>query len=141
MKAGLPDDEIKKLLKLATSAEIKEKLKRSTQEALDYGVLYNNYIIIIVLLFLQYAHISNCAFLHFFGFGFFSDHTAKLVGFLFSTAGYRFQRFETTYFYMQIQKKHSDKNKGHAYPSEFRVMIAIAIKLFSKVVLLEAIVL
>lgn len=38
LKAGLPDDEIKKLLKLATSAEIKEKLKRSTQEALDYGV-------------------------------------------------------------------------------------------------------
>lgn len=37
LKAGLPDDEIKKLLKLATSAEIKEKLKRSTQEALDYG--------------------------------------------------------------------------------------------------------
>lgn len=38
LKAGLPAGEIKELLKLATSAEIKDKLKSSTQEALDYGV-------------------------------------------------------------------------------------------------------
>lgn len=89
LKAGLPDDEIKKLLKLATSAEIKEKLKRSTQEALDYGV--------------------NCSFVltictHLTHLGFFSDHTAKLVEFLFSTARYRFQHLDTTYIYACRQK-------------------------------------
>lgn len=38
LKSGFADSEIKELLKLATSAEIKDKLKKSTQEALDYGV-------------------------------------------------------------------------------------------------------
>lgn len=37
MKAGLPDSEIKELLKLSTSKEIKDKLKSTTQEALDHG--------------------------------------------------------------------------------------------------------
>jgi len=37
MKAGLPDREIKELLKLSTSKEIKDKLKSTTQEALDHG--------------------------------------------------------------------------------------------------------
>lgn len=36
-KAGLSDSEIKELLSMCTSAAIKEKLKSSTQEALDYG--------------------------------------------------------------------------------------------------------
>lgn len=38
LKAGLSDSEIQELLKLSTSKEIKEKLKSSTQDALDYGV-------------------------------------------------------------------------------------------------------
>ncbi|KAM6967451.1 glutathione S-transferase kappa 1-like [Aplochiton taeniatus] len=37
IKAGLPASEIEELLKLATSKQIKDKLKSSTQEALDYG--------------------------------------------------------------------------------------------------------
>lgn len=37
-KAGLPDSEIKALLQLSTSKEIKDKLKSSTQEAIDHGV-------------------------------------------------------------------------------------------------------
>ncbi|XP_007550151.1 glutathione S-transferase kappa 1 [Poecilia latipinna] len=36
-KAGLSDDEIEKALELSTSQEIKDKLKRSTEEALNYG--------------------------------------------------------------------------------------------------------
>ncbi|XP_053182462.1 glutathione S-transferase kappa 1-like [Scomber japonicus] len=36
-KAGLPDSEIKELLQLSTSKEIKDKLKSSTQEAIDHG--------------------------------------------------------------------------------------------------------
>lgn len=38
MKAGLSDSEIKEALKLSTTKEIKDKLKRVTQEALDHGV-------------------------------------------------------------------------------------------------------
>lgn len=38
LKAGLSDDEIKELLELSISKEIKDKLKSSTQDALDYGV-------------------------------------------------------------------------------------------------------
>lgn len=38
MKAGLSDSEIKEVLKLSTSKEIKDKLKRATQDALDHGV-------------------------------------------------------------------------------------------------------
>lgn len=38
LKAGLSDSEIQELLKLSISKEIKEKLKSSTQDALDYGV-------------------------------------------------------------------------------------------------------
>lgn len=38
LKAGLSDSEIQELLKLSTAKEIKEKLKSSTQDALDYGV-------------------------------------------------------------------------------------------------------
>lgn len=38
MKAGLSDSEIKEVLKLSTSKEIKDKLKSATQEALDHGV-------------------------------------------------------------------------------------------------------
>lgn len=38
LKAGLSDSEIQELLKLSASKEIKEKLKSSTQDALDYGV-------------------------------------------------------------------------------------------------------
>ncbi|KAE8288939.1 Glutathione S-transferase kappa 1 [Larimichthys crocea] len=37
MKAGLSDSEIKEALKLSTTKEIKDKLKRVTQEALDHG--------------------------------------------------------------------------------------------------------
>lgn len=37
MKAGLSDSEIKDVLKLSSSKEIKDKLKRDTQEALDHG--------------------------------------------------------------------------------------------------------
>lgn len=37
-KAGLSDSEIEKALKLCTSQEIKDKLKHSTEEALNYGV-------------------------------------------------------------------------------------------------------
>ncbi|XP_029308439.1 glutathione S-transferase kappa 1-like [Cottoperca gobio] len=37
MKAGLSDSEIKEVLKLSTSKEIKDKLKSATQKALDYG--------------------------------------------------------------------------------------------------------
>ncbi|XP_070767747.1 glutathione S-transferase kappa 1 [Enoplosus armatus] len=37
MKAGLSDSEIKEVLKLSTSKEIKDKLKSSTQDALDHG--------------------------------------------------------------------------------------------------------
>uniref|UniRef100_A0A8C8BTF5 Glutathione S-transferase kappa n=1 Tax=Oncorhynchus tshawytscha TaxID=74940 RepID=A0A8C8BTF5_ONCTS len=36
MKAGLSASEVEELLKLSTSKEIKDKLKRSTQEALDH---------------------------------------------------------------------------------------------------------
>lgn len=38
MKAGLSASEVEELLKLSTSKEIKDKLKRSTQEALDHRV-------------------------------------------------------------------------------------------------------
>lgn len=38
MKAGLSDSEIKEALALYNSKEIKDKLKSSTKEALDYGV-------------------------------------------------------------------------------------------------------
>ncbi|KAI9533154.1 hypothetical protein NQZ68_025548 [Dissostichus eleginoides] len=37
IKAGLSDSEVKELLKLSNSQEIKNKLKSSTQNALDYG--------------------------------------------------------------------------------------------------------
>ena len=37
-KAGLSDDEIKTALELYNTKEIKDKLKRTTQDALDYGV-------------------------------------------------------------------------------------------------------
>ncbi|XP_076010965.1 glutathione S-transferase kappa 1-like [Genypterus blacodes] len=37
MKAGLHAKEIEELLKLSTSKDIKDKLKRTTQEALDHG--------------------------------------------------------------------------------------------------------
>ncbi|XP_040900268.1 glutathione S-transferase kappa 1-like [Toxotes jaculatrix] len=37
MKAGLSDSEIKDVLKLATSKEIKDNLKKTTQDALDVG--------------------------------------------------------------------------------------------------------
>ncbi|KAI1885813.1 hypothetical protein AGOR_G00207650 [Albula goreensis] len=37
LKAGLPASEVEELLKLASSQEIKDKLKRTTQEALDHG--------------------------------------------------------------------------------------------------------
>lgn len=37
MKAGLSDSEIKEVLKLSTSKEIKDKLKSATQEALNQG--------------------------------------------------------------------------------------------------------
>ncbi|XP_054477653.1 glutathione S-transferase kappa 1-like [Anoplopoma fimbria] len=37
MKAGLSDSEIKEVLQLSTSKEIKDKLKSATQNALDYG--------------------------------------------------------------------------------------------------------
>lgn len=49
VKAGLPASEIEELLKLSTSKQIKDKLKSTTQEALDHGVsqilfsLYNNW--------------------------------------------------------------------------------------------------
>ncbi|XP_071326178.1 glutathione S-transferase kappa 1 [Trachinotus anak] len=36
-KAGLSDSEIKEVLQLSTSKEIKDKLKSTTQDALDYG--------------------------------------------------------------------------------------------------------
>lgn len=38
MKAGLSDREIKEVLEMSTSKAIKDKLKSSTQEALDHGV-------------------------------------------------------------------------------------------------------
>ena len=37
-KAGLSDSEIKDLLELSTTKELKDKLKSTTQDALDYGV-------------------------------------------------------------------------------------------------------
>lgn len=37
MKAGLSDSKIKEMLELSTSKEIKDKLKRTTQVALDHG--------------------------------------------------------------------------------------------------------
>lgn len=37
IKAGLSENEIKELLKMSTSTQIKEKLKSTTQEALDHG--------------------------------------------------------------------------------------------------------
>uniref|UniRef100_A0A667Y405 Glutathione S-transferase kappa n=2 Tax=Myripristis murdjan TaxID=586833 RepID=A0A667Y405_9TELE len=37
VKAGLPASEIEELLKLSTSKQIKDKLKSTTQEALDHG--------------------------------------------------------------------------------------------------------
>ncbi|CAN9513707.1 unnamed protein product [Ophioblennius macclurei] len=37
VKAGIPESSIKELLELSTSKEVKDKLKLSTQEALDYG--------------------------------------------------------------------------------------------------------
>lgn len=37
-KAGLSDGEIKEALEMAASEEIKDKLKDTTQKALDYGV-------------------------------------------------------------------------------------------------------
>lgn len=37
-KAGLSDSEIKEVLELSTSKEIKDKLKSATQYALDLGV-------------------------------------------------------------------------------------------------------
>ncbi|XP_042372202.1 glutathione S-transferase kappa 1-like [Plectropomus leopardus] len=37
MKAGLSERDIKEALKLSTSKEIKDKLKSTTQDALDYG--------------------------------------------------------------------------------------------------------
>ncbi|KAL6109328.1 gstk1 [Pungitius sinensis] len=37
MKAGLSDSEIKEVLELSSSKEIKDKLKSATQNALDYG--------------------------------------------------------------------------------------------------------
>lgn len=37
-KAGLSDDEIKHALEMATSDKIKDKLKGTTQKALEYGV-------------------------------------------------------------------------------------------------------
>ncbi|KAG9344929.1 hypothetical protein JZ751_009469 [Albula glossodonta] len=37
LKAGLPASKVKELLKLASSQEIKDKLKSTTQEALDHG--------------------------------------------------------------------------------------------------------
>ncbi|XP_070691165.1 glutathione S-transferase kappa 1 [Pempheris klunzingeri] len=37
MKAGLSDSEIKEVLKLSTSKEVKDKLKSTTQAALDHG--------------------------------------------------------------------------------------------------------
>lgn len=37
VKAGIPESAIKELLELSASKEIKDKLKLSTQEALDYG--------------------------------------------------------------------------------------------------------
>lgn len=37
-KAGLSDSEIKDALEMAASKEIKDKLKGTTQKALDYGV-------------------------------------------------------------------------------------------------------
>lgn len=37
VKAGIPEDMVKELLELSISKEIKDKLKLSTQEALDYG--------------------------------------------------------------------------------------------------------
>lgn len=37
-KAGLSDAEVKEALELSASQEIKEKLKSTTQGALDYGV-------------------------------------------------------------------------------------------------------
>ena len=40
MKAGLSDSEIKEVLKLSTSKEIKDKLKSATQAALDHGASF-----------------------------------------------------------------------------------------------------
>lgn len=37
-KAGLSDEEIKDALEMATSDKIKDKLKDTTQRALEYGV-------------------------------------------------------------------------------------------------------
>lgn len=37
-KAGLSDSEIKEVLEMSVSKEIKDKLKSTTQDALDYGV-------------------------------------------------------------------------------------------------------
>lgn len=38
MKAGISDSEAKELLELSKTKEIKDKLKKTTQAALDYGV-------------------------------------------------------------------------------------------------------
>lgn len=38
MKAGLSNKEIKEVLEMAASDKIKEKLKSTTQEALNHGV-------------------------------------------------------------------------------------------------------
>lgn len=40
LKAGLSASEVEELLKLATSQQIKDKLKSATQEALDHGVSF-----------------------------------------------------------------------------------------------------
>ncbi|XP_068179600.1 glutathione S-transferase kappa 1 [Antennarius striatus] len=37
MKAGLSDSETKEVLELSTSKQVKDKLKKTTQDALDYG--------------------------------------------------------------------------------------------------------
>lgn len=129
LKAGLPDDEIKKLLKLATSAEIKEKLKRSTQEALDYGV--------------------NCSFVltictHLTHLGFFSDHTAKLLEFLsvqLGTGSNVSKQHISTCRYIKTIQINIKAIPPAPMPPMFRMMIAIGIKLFLKGVLLETIVL
>lgn len=38
VKAGLSESEIKELLAMSTSTQVKEKLKSTTQAALNYGV-------------------------------------------------------------------------------------------------------
>ncbi len=38
IKAGLSDSEVKEVLAMSTTKEIKDRLKSTTQKALDYGV-------------------------------------------------------------------------------------------------------